>query len=202
MIQTQKVARRFDARAHVYDNPLTAYIGEMELQKIRALVPEGCPTLDYGCGTGRTTLDLLERRCLVTAFDISVEMQTRAQDKVEAAGYSAQFVVDAAELEGLTWPMVTCIGVLDYYKDPLPLLRTLKSFLEPGGRLVVTVPNALSPLGWLYRLGSRFTVPAFLKTPDALETFAEQAGLAVYRISYAFPSIAPLGHTIVAGLCH
>src|SRR5512143_3173086 len=101
MIQTQKVARRFDARAHVYDNPLTAYIGELELQKIRALVPEGCPTLDYACATGRTTLDLLARRCLVTAFDISAEMQARAQEKAEAAGFSAQFVTDAAELEGL-----------------------------------------------------------------------------------------------------
>jgi hypothetical protein len=51
-----------------------------------------------------------------------------------------------------TWPVVSCIGVLNYYPDPLPLLGKLSQYVEEQRKLIVTWPNALSPLGWLYFL--------------------------------------------------
>ncbi len=76
------IGDHFNARAKRYDNPLTAFIGERELRQIRPLVPVNSIVLDYGCGTGRTTLDLLKRGCIVTAYDISSEMLAIAQKKV------------------------------------------------------------------------------------------------------------------------
>jgi hypothetical protein len=67
MTSVDKIRHRFDSRAAIYDNPLTTFIGERELRLIRKLVPPHAEVLDYGCGTGRTTLDLLCRGCKVTA---------------------------------------------------------------------------------------------------------------------------------------
>jgi predicted TPR repeat methyltransferase len=202
MKRVEAVARHFDDRASRYDNPLTAFIGERELRVIRRLVPAGAQVLDYGCGTGRSALDHLRRGCRVTAFDISRNMLALAERRAQAEGRlaSAEFTADESALAGRTWPVVTAIGVLDYYAEPAPLLITLSRYMSAGGRLVVTYPNALSPLAWVYALGSRFTFPAIPRTPAFARQAAEAAGLAVEHLAYAFPAVSPLGHTLVLKL--
>jgi len=200
MTTVDQIRHRFDSRAANYDNPLTAFIGERELRAIRKLVPPDTEVLDYGCGTGRTTLDHLRRGCKVTAYDISPKMLAIAKAKTVEMGCAAGFTTDPGGLEGRTWPVVTCIGVLDYYPDPLPLLKSLRAYLEPTGLLVVTFPNALSPLAWMYIAGSRFTVPAVARTPGFVRRAAARAGFRISCLYYAYPAIPPLGHTLVAGL--
>jgi len=195
-----EVRRHFDRHAPHYDNPVTAFIGERELRVIRRLTPSGSTVLDYGCGTGRTTLDLLRRGCRVTAYDLSGEMQALAKARAQIEGYSAEFITDPALLAGRQWPLVSCIGVLDYYADPLPLLCLLAGYLTPGGRLVVTYPNALSPLGWLYALGSRLRFPVQPRTAHFARRVAIQAGLQVSFIGCAFPAWQNIGHTLVVGM--
>jgi 2-polyprenyl-3-methyl-5-hydroxy-6-metoxy-1,4-benzoquinol methylase len=199
-MKISEIARGFDLRAAHYDNPLTAFIGEKELRQIRTLIPEYSRVLDFGCGTGRTTLDLLMRSCTVTAYDISANMLAAAQSKSKRLGLQAEFVTDIQQLTGRTWPVITCIGVLDYYPDPVPILRTIRDFMEPEGLLIVTYPNALSPCGWLYMLGSRFTVPATPHSPAFVRRSAKQAGLQTVKTLYAFPAVPLLGYTIVQAL--
>ena len=194
------IAQRFDRHAHNYDNRFSAYIGEHELRQIRKLVPPRSQVLDYGCGTGRTTLDLLKRGCTVTAFDISPQMLQRAMSKAAQAGLQAEFVLDPRQIEGRAWPFVTCIGVLDYYPNPLDMLLTLRRFVQPDGRLVVTFPNALNPQAWLYKWISRWTVPATPHTPGYVRQACLQAGLRPEVLLHAFPSRPPLGHTLVLSL--
>jgi SAM-dependent methyltransferase len=198
----EAVARHFDGRAARYDNPVTAFIGEYELRAIRPLVPAGALVLDYGCGTGRSALDHLRRGCRVTAFDISRNMLAQAEARARAEGRLAhvEFTADEAQLAGRTWPMVTAIGVLDYYADPVPLLKTLSQYLASGGSLVVTFPNALSPLAWLYALGSRLTFPVLPRTLAFARQAAHSAGLEVVNATFAFPAVAGLGHTVVLKL--
>ncbi len=194
------IQEKFNRRASSYDNPLTAFIGERELRQVRLFVPSGARVLDYGCGTGRTSLDLLRRGCRVTAYDISAEMLALAARKAQQAGFSreqAEFISDETIFPNSQWPVVTLIGVLDYYPDPQPLLRRVSKFLAPGGQLVVTFPNALSPLACLYVLGSRFTVPAVARTPSFCRKSIREAGLRVLEERYAFPAVAPLGHTLI-----
>lgn len=200
MNKAHQVGKQFDERAKQYDNPLTAFIGERELRAIRKMLPPRSNVLDYGCGTGRTTQDLLRRGCSVTAYDISAEMLRRAMAKAQEEGFKAEFTTEESTILGRKWPVVTCIGVLDYYVNPVPLLNTLRRFLEPDGILVVTYPNALSPLGWVYALTSHFTVHSYLKSPRSVRWLATQAGLKVFKLEYAFPALAPFGHTIVAGM--
>ena len=199
-MKPDRIARRFDQRARHYDNPWTAFIGERELRAIRRCVPAGASVLDYGCGTGRTTLDLLRRGCVVTAYDISKGMLAIARQKAVDEGLSADFAADESMLGSRAWPFVTCIGVLDYYADPVPLLQRVSSYLRPAGRLVVTFPNALSPLAWAYATASRLTTRAHACTPRKAREAARSAGLEVTSLRYAFPALPPLGLTLVLEL--
>lgn len=196
------IRQRFDARAAHYDNPLTAFIGEQELRVVRAFIPPGRQVLDYGCGTGRTTLDLLRRRCVVTAYDLSPAMLAVAVARIHQSGFSAECTSRAERLAHRDWPYIACIGVLDYYPDPTLLLRTLKGYLAPGGTLVVTVPNAASPLAWVYAAASRLTVRAWPQPARRLAQACRAAGLAVRAERYAFPALRPLGLTLVCALAH
>jgi SAM-dependent methyltransferase len=196
-----RIREKFNSHAKYYDaNPLTAFIGEKELRVIRQLVPPGVNVLDYGCGTGRTTLDLLRRGCQVTAYDISNEMLAIAQAKTVKAGYQAEFTLDPTLLSGRFWPVVTCIGVFDYYPDPIPLLKTLRRYLRADGKLVLTFPNAHSPFGWIYVVSSRLSCPAMARTPVFVKEAAREAGFTVNRLLYAFPTSRPLGLTLVVSL--
>ena len=197
MTLTDEISDHFDHHAPHYDTFWTSYIGERELRVIRPLIPPNSTVLDYGCGTGRTTLDLLRRGCQVTAFDISTEMISLAASEAARQVYSADFTTDLDELSGKTWPLVTCIGVLDYYSDPVPLLSKLRCFLAPLSRLIVTVPNAASPLGWMYAIGSRLHFPVIPRTPAFMSSAASQAGLTVTSLGFAFPATRMLGLTLV-----
>ncbi len=200
MTLSKDIRQHFNRRAAHYDNPVTAFIGERELRLIRKLIPPGSTVLDYGSGTGRTTIDLLKRGCRVTAFDISQEMIRLAEERAGQLGFSAEFTTDADKLSGRVWPLVTCIGVLDYYADSRPLLELLGSYLAPGGHLIVTYPNALSPLGWVYALGSRFRFPVIPHTPYYARQVALLSGLQSISMGFAFPAIPYLGHTLVVEL--
>jgi SAM-dependent methyltransferase len=200
MQRVSQIANRFDQHARNYDNPLTAWLGKRELRAVCKLVPENSQVLDYGCGTGRTTLELMRRGCQVTAFDISSEMLRRAQGKAMLSGFDADFLDDAGFLAGCAWSVITCIGVLDYYPDPVPLLQTFMQYLAPGGRLVVTFPNAISPMGWVYFLESRFTVPAVPRTPRFVKRACQQAGYRVDDILFTLPSVPWIGYTMVLKL--
>lgn len=200
MDRLDEIGGRFDERAARYHNPLTDFMGERELRVIRPFVPDGSRVLDYGCGSGRATIDLLRRGCEVTGYDLSAEMLAICESRARAEGRRCELTTDPATLEGRTWPVVTAIGVLDYYPDPVEMLRTFAAHVESGGRLVATFPNALSPLAWAYAAGSRFTCPATPRTPASARSVAAAAGLRVQALAYAAPALRPLGHTLVLAL--
>jgi 2-polyprenyl-3-methyl-5-hydroxy-6-metoxy-1,4-benzoquinol methylase len=200
MGKVDQIAERFNNHAHNYDNRWTTWLGERELRGVRQLVPANSRVLDYGCGTGRTTLDLLQRGCQVTAYDISSEMLKQARLKTNQKGYMVEFTCDPAHLQGRTWPVVTCIGVMEYYPDPVPMLESLSNYLAPNGTLVITFPNLLNPLGWLYYLGSRFTVPARPFLPAKARHACLKAGFEIERLIFTVPAISPFGYTMVINL--
>ncbi|MFN3742650.1 MAG: class I SAM-dependent methyltransferase [Anaerolineales bacterium] len=198
------VRKRFDRRAKRYDNPLTAFIGEQELRQIRPLIPAGLPILDYGCGSGRVTLELVRLGHAVTAYDFSPQMMELAKRKIAELPAEmrarVEFVESIEQLNGRRWPCITCVGVLDYYPDPRPLLGFLATLLPSKGRLIITFPNAFSPLGWLYAITSRLTVPATPRTYAFAQGVARECGFSIAAVHYAFPAHPVLGHTIVLAL--
>ena len=198
------VRQDFERHAARYGrNPVTHWVGRSELAAMRALIapapqPGATPALDFGCGGGRATRLLLELGYRATGYDLSLEMLELARRNLgqrEDVGLTA----DRQELQA-GWPLIVSLGVLDYYPDSGPLWQEWRQLLAPGGVLVVTAPNAASPLAWLYAAVSRFTCPAYPATVSQLAAAAGQAGLAITGQLAAFPASARLGHTLVLRL--
>src|SRR5262249_52337118 len=107
------------------------------------------------------------------------------------------FTSDPQALRG-RYPLIIALGVLDYYTDSAPLWDEWRRLIAPQGILLVTAPNARSPLAWLYTFFSRFTCQAYATTLETLMAPAQAAGFTLSGIKFAFPHYR-WGHTIVLG---
>jgi len=201
---TEVIRRRFDARSTHYDrNFFTRWVGRSELAVLRAMIPPApqpgvTPALDFGCGTGRVTQLLLELGYSVTGYDLSLGMLTQARARLgHRAGVT--FTADHEQIQSL-WPLIVSLGVLDYYPDTTPLWQEWSKILASNGMLIVTAPNASSPLAWLYAATSRLFCPVFPASIHKLMKQAHLAGLMVTEVRGAFPQHLVLGHTLVLRL--
>jgi SAM-dependent methyltransferase len=194
----------FDQHAVRYTrNPITRWVGQSELAALRQLIPlapqpGATPVLDFGCGAGRLTNLLLEKGYRVTGYDLSAGMLAQARLMV-GSNPQVTFTTDSQAIQTL-WPLIVSLGILDYYPDTTPLWQEWSRLLAPDGQLVVTAPNAASPLARLYTLFSRFTCPAYAASAPRLAEAAGQADLIVTELAYAFPRHLALGHTLVMRL--
>jgi SAM-dependent methyltransferase len=202
--RAESVRQSFDRRAPRYGrNPFTHWVGRSELAALRTLIPPASqpgitPALDFGCGSGRATRLLLECGYRTTGYDLSLAMLGLAQAALGRHS-NVTFTANRQELPG-DWPLIISLGVLDYYPDTTPLWQEWRNLLAPAGVLVVTAPNAASPLAWLYALVSRFTCPAYPASARQLSRESGQAGLVITDQCAAFPGHPWLGHTLALRL--
>jgi predicted TPR repeat methyltransferase len=125
MTQQTTIRQQFDRHAETYGrNPLTQWIGRSEQAAMRQLIPLAAqpgitPALDFGCGTGRLTAVLLDLGYRVTGYDLSPAIIAKATARFEGHP-NLTLTTDSHVIQG-TWPLITALGILDYYADPLPL---------------------------------------------------------------------------------
>lgn len=95
--------------------------------------------LDVGCGGG-----LFVRRAAAAGWD-AVGIDPAAPDE---AGPSHRFVRDGfpppGPVPGTPFALVTFLGSLNYMDDPVAALRAAREILEPGGLVLVRVPNVFA----------------------------------------------------------
>ena len=105
--------------------------------------------LDAGCGQGTQALRLAHRGHHVTGVDASAELLRRFTDALAAEPPAVRERVDLVRgpLERLTdlvpagFDAVLCHGVLMYFADPTPLLRSIAAAVRPGGTVSLLVRN-------------------------------------------------------------
>jgi SAM-dependent methyltransferase len=147
--------------------------------------------LDLGCGDGRTALHLGDA---FTPFGIEISrgLAEQARPGFEASGGR---LVHAPAVEGLAtfddgyFDGAFLRAYLEHETAPLPVLRSLRDKLRPGGRVIIKVPNFAS---WNRHLrggewcGLRFPDHVNYFTPTTLRRLVEEAGLAVASFGFAF----------------
>jgi 2-polyprenyl-3-methyl-5-hydroxy-6-metoxy-1,4-benzoquinol methylase len=110
--------------------------------EVAALVPDEARTiLEIGCGGGRLGEHLKARQpCQVTGIELSAAAAEAARGRLD------QVVVGDVERMQLDFQAgqfdcVVCADVLEHLRRPDRLLRQIRSWLAPGGTLVVSLPN-------------------------------------------------------------
>ncbi|HOW96656.1 MAG TPA: methyltransferase domain-containing protein [Kiritimatiellia bacterium] len=106
-------------------------------------VTDGDRVLDVGCGTGLLSLKFLKRAdCRVTAVDNSPDMRRLFQAKIDALGLRDRVRCarqDAAKLRfgKSSFDIIAATVALHHVENKRPMLKTMRSILKPGGRLVI-----------------------------------------------------------------
>jgi 2-polyprenyl-3-methyl-5-hydroxy-6-metoxy-1,4-benzoquinol methylase len=169
--------RHFDARATTWtDRYRTRASFQARLDVVgRAIddaltdIPDG-RVLDFGGGTGVFAVLAAQRAAFVVCIDRSTLMLRQGADGVRdieailaAAGFDrpaatvSRVAGDAVTVDpGVArFDLVLAIAVLEYVADCISVVARLALALQPGGRILLTVPNPRSPL----RLVQRFIGP-------------------------------------------
>jgi methionine biosynthesis protein MetW len=110
--------------------------------KAYALIPPGSRVLDLGCGSGELASYLTARGDRVWGVDVNSAALAQA-----AASFVDTRVADLEETSltdlfpGLRFDVVVFADVLEHVREPWSLLQAARSVLEPGGRVVASIPN-------------------------------------------------------------
>ncbi len=141
-------AERWDARAEA--NALAPDRGA-ELDRIwdALRLSRDARVLDAGCGSGQWAIALAERGARVTAIDLSPEMIRLARGHALARGQDIEW--RTGDVTRLADPLAVFDAIharvlLQFVPDVPGALRELRRVLKPGGRLLASVPGALSPI--------------------------------------------------------
>ena len=162
-------AERWDARAEA--NALRAD-RSADLDRIwdALRLNRGARVLDAGCGSGQLAIALAERGARVTGIDLSPEMIRRARDHGRERGVDIEWRTgDVLQLADplAVFDAIQARVLLQFVPDVAGVLRELRRVLKPGGRLLASVPGALSPIyraSWIRHLpggdpGNNYLLP-------------------------------------------
>jgi SAM-dependent methyltransferase len=111
----------------------------------------GRRTLEVGTGIGIFTHRLLARCDLVVGVDVVPEFVARCATRFASAAnlelhHAAMGCGVPPPLAGRSFDTIVCMNVLEHIEDDQRTLADLFTLLEPGGRLVLVVPQ----YPWLY----------------------------------------------------
>lgn len=195
----KETAKDFD---DIYDNKgglLKKFINRVLRKGMRervALTLQECSNsrnktlLDIGCGSGRVALLLAEKGVKVTGIDYSSEMidlanrylkeyktspNTCLSVKYVCCDFMKDF--DSNELFDIT----LALGVFDYVKDPIPLLRKMKSITKEN--MLASYPAKFTPQMPLRRLWLLTkNCPVYFYAKKELESMYDSIGITDYKI--------------------
>lgn len=128
-----------DGRKYAYDfdRVLRGYM----VETFRPFCPAGGKALELGCYKGDYTELLAREFTDLTVVEASDELLATTRSRV---GDGVRFI--NATFESLELPpvydSVFLVHTLEHIDDPVAVLRKIGTWLSPGGRLFVAVPNA------------------------------------------------------------
>lgn len=145
-------------------------------------VPEGVRVLDVGCGYGESLGYHVARGCDV----YGVEADENIRCVAEKYGYKVHIgLFDDGLYEHEFFDCVTMDQVLEHIADPMAALSGAARILKPGGRLILSTPNAN---GWGAKIFGRrwinWHAPYHLQffSRKSLRIAAQHAGFDLLRI--------------------
>jgi ubiquinone/menaquinone biosynthesis C-methylase UbiE len=148
----------------------------------------GTPVLEVGAGSGRDALGLVKAGAIGVVLDYSPASLAIVQRLAREQGLPIHLVqADALAMpfRDDTFQVVFHQGLLEHFRDPMPLMKENARITRRGGRVVVDVPQTFH----LYTVMKQ-TLIAMNKwfagwerqfTPAELERVCRQSGLRVRR---------------------
>jgi len=138
---------------------------------------------DIGCGDGHLCAELKGAGWSdVTGVELSAVRVARARRFYPDVNFYDRPLPQTAMKQG-SFDLIVSESTIEHLPEPLTVLREIRPYLRPGGRIVVTTPNLES--GHFRLLGRRWTgmlaphAHIFMFTQSSLKLALEQAGYSV-----------------------
>lgn len=144
-----------------------------------AQLREGARVLEIGCRHGKT-LGLMQERCKIVPFGIEPgenEAEQARQAGIDCfTGSLEEYDPGEKRFDHVQW-----FHVMEHVQEPLAALLKLRTLLEPGGTLLIEVPNVYQPYGLLEENFFQ-NVHLVSYSPNTLPALVQRAGFEVTRV--------------------
>jgi 2-polyprenyl-6-hydroxyphenyl methylase/3-demethylubiquinone-9 3-methyltransferase len=150
---------------------------------IQGLLSGPTRILDVGCGAGLASEALARLGHDVLGIDAAGEAIEAARAHAAGQGLCLAYRACLAEelaAEGLRFPMITSLEVIEHVPDPAAFVGVLARLLEPGGVLVLSTLNRTRRSWIVGKLGAEYVLrmlPVGTHDWKAFITPAELAGM-------------------------
>jgi 2-polyprenyl-3-methyl-5-hydroxy-6-metoxy-1,4-benzoquinol methylase len=112
-------------------------------------IPPGSEVLDFGAGSLRDSFELASRGYNVTAVDLDSDLLQSYRSGYDWPDNGSTLKIVAgrdigdclSQIGERKFALIICFDVLEHLEDPLAILRQMRGFLTPSGRIFITVPN-------------------------------------------------------------
>jgi SAM-dependent methyltransferase len=122
-----------------------SYFSHMMGRLFARYTPPGAMVLEIGCGDSAWVPFLAARGCRVWGIDYSPAGLALVDARLRASGLSARLVQGDAlgpnDLPTAAFDLVYSLGVVEHFRDPVPVLRRFAEYTRPGGLVLTLVPN-------------------------------------------------------------
>jgi 2-polyprenyl-6-hydroxyphenyl methylase / 3-demethylubiquinone-9 3-methyltransferase len=119
----------------------------------------GLRVLDLGCGAGVAAEALARRGFDVLGVDAAPDVIGAAADHARGQGLRLAYRVGTAEdvlAEGLRFPIVTALEVIEHVPDAVAFVRGLAALVEPGGLAFLSTLNRTRRSFLVAKLGAEY----------------------------------------------
>jgi len=166
-----------------YEEPLGRYVLDAELMVLDRLIPLQGLGIDIGAGTGIFAKHLISSQRRIICLDPAIEMIKQAKDK----GLDVIVgVIELAPIREKAFDFGYMVATLEFIKNPLEALRSVKNIIKDHGLFVLMIINRCSPWGESYIKAGKeghpiFKHANFLSLSEAIE-YLEKAGIKVKEV--------------------
>lgn len=130
-----KVTSR-ESRLSGYESPRPDVLAHVPLSATRVL--------DIGCSTGALGASIKARQSArVVGVDLVAEYVLEAHERIDRAECMDALVFVEQRLDDERFDCIICADVLEHLVDPWKVLHLAVKHLEPGGSVIVSLPNVL-----------------------------------------------------------